>query len=204
FTYRISSTGYRVFSTEVCLLLPGLCHFVTPSPRHPVARSRFSRGLSSFSVILPLALALSLFSLGCHSLKLSSQANEKPEKADKEPALVAPSKYQLRVSQYLFRADFELKPELPLFRELADLRDQVHKEFQLPAANTIIQVHLFEDQHRYENFMHARYPDLPRRRAFFVAQPPRVGGAEDLLVYTFWGDRIRQDLRHELTHALLH
>jgi Protein of unknown function (DUF1570) len=25
-----------------------------------------------------------------------------------------------------------------------------------------------------------------------------------LMVYTYWGDRIREDLRHELTHALLH
>jgi len=42
------------------------------------------------------------------------------------------------------------------------------------------------------------------RRAFFVPQPRSVGGAEDLLVYTFWGDQVRKDLRHELTHALLH
>ena len=52
--------------------------------------------------------------------------------------------------------------------------------------------------------MQARYPDLPLRRAFFVAQPRTIGGAEDLLVYTFWGEHIQQDLRHELTHALLH
>src|SRR5438445_5221604 len=51
--------------------------------------------------------------------------------------------------------------------------------------------------------MCARAPDLPKRRAFFVAQPS-VGASEDLLVYTYWGDRIQQDLRHELTHALLH
>ena len=25
-----------------------------------------------------------------------------------------------------------------------------------------------------------------------------------MLVYTYWGDRVRQDLRHELTHAPLH
>ena len=52
--------------------------------------------------------------------------------------------------------------------------------------------------------MALKHPDLPKRRAFFVAQPRRLGGAEDLLVYTYWGDRIQQDLRHELTHALLH
>src|SRR5438034_4869221 len=52
--------------------------------------------------------------------------------------------------------------------------------------------------------MRAKYPELPKRRAFFVAQPRSVGGAEDLMVYTYWGERIQQDLRHELTHALLH
>ncbi len=52
--------------------------------------------------------------------------------------------------------------------------------------------------------MKARYPELPKRRAFFVAQPRTVGGGDELLVYTFWGERLRQDLRHELTHALLH
>lgn len=150
-----------------------------------------------------LAPALALLS-GCHSLKFSPPVVEKPERVEREPATAAPSKYQVRVSQYLFCANFELKRDLPLFQELADMREQVYKELQLPSANTIIRVHLFDDRQSYEQFMRARYPDLPKRRAFFVAQPHSVGGPEDLLVYTFWGDRIRQDLRHELTHALLH
>src|SRR5947208_2017579 len=37
-----------------------------------------------------------------------------------------------------------------------------------------------------------------------LAQPRGMSTSDDLLVYTFWGDHIRQDLRHELTHALLH
>ena len=65
-------------------------------------------------------------------------------------------------------------------------------------------VYLFEDEKRYERYMKAKYPDLPRRRAFFVAQPRSVGGSEDLMVFTFWGEHVRKDLRHELTHALLH
>ena len=158
----------------------------------------------SLWILLRLAPALSLLLLGCHSLKLSQPVVEKPEKVERDPATAAPSKYQVRVSQYLFCANFELQRDLPLFQELADMREQVYKELQLPSANTIIRVHLFDDRQNYEQFMHARYPDLPKRRAFFVAQPHSVGGAEDLLVYTFWGDRIRQDLRHELTHALLH
>src|SRR5439155_16750524 len=94
-------------------------------------------------------------SLGCHSLKLSPPVVEKLEKADKGSVPIAPAKYQLRVSQYLFLADFELKRDLALFRELADLREQVQKELQLPSADTLIHVHLFEDRPRYESFMHA-------------------------------------------------
>src|SRR5262249_10125215 len=123
---------------------------------------------------------------------------------DKEPAPGLPAKHSLRVSQYVFFSDTEMRREQPLFQELADLRDQVTKELQLPAANTVVLVYLFEDEKRYERYMKAKYPELPRRRAFFVAQPRSVGGAEDLMVFTFWGDNVRKDLRHELTHALLH
>jgi hypothetical protein len=143
------------------------------------------------------------WALGCSTFKLTPQA--KDDKADKDPALVLPGKHSQRVSQFVFLYDFEMKKEVPLFQELADLRETIYKELQLPASSTpLVQVYLFEDKDRYERFMHAKYPELPKRRAFFVAQPRTVGGAEDLLVYTYWGDRIRQDLRHELTHALLH
>jgi hypothetical protein len=148
-----------------------------------------------------LALAL-LALLGCHSLKLLGPLpTEKPVKVEKDP-VAAPSKYSLRVSQYVFLSDFELKKDLPLFEDLADLREQVYRELQLPASTSVVQVFLFEDRDRYDRFIHAKYPDLPKRRAFFVAQP-RTGG-EDLYVYTYWSDRLREDLRHELTHALLH
>ncbi len=141
---------------------------------------------------------------GCHSLKLGLLPADKGDKTEKEPALAAPGKRSIRVSQFVFYADFELNKDLPLFRDLAGLRDQVYQELQLPAANTVVQVYLFEDKNRYERFMKSRYPDLPNRRAFFVAQPRTVGTVEDLIVYTYWGDRVQQDLRHELTHALLH
>jgi hypothetical protein len=149
-----------------------------------------------------LACALGT-ALGCHALHLEQPSPDKlPPATAKAPA--PPGKYSFRVSQYLFLADFEVNHDLPLFRELASLRDQVYKELQLASADTIVQVYIFQDRDKYENFMRSRYPDLPKRRAFFVAQPRTVGGAEDLLVYTYWGDRIQEDLRHELTHALLH
>ena len=49
-----------------------------------------------------------------------------------------------------------------------------------------------------------RFPQLPPRRAYFVTDPRRPGGSDELQVYTYMGDHLRVDLRHELTHGLLH
>jgi len=155
-----------------------------------------------------IAALLPLFALGCHSFNLTNTGPERPGQALKDTQTAqgprAPSKYSWRVSQFLFLYDFELKRDQPIFRELANLREQVYKDLQLPSSMTVVQVYLFEDRDHYERFMQVKYPDLPKRRAFFVAQPRTVGNTEDLLVYTYWGDRIQEDLRHELTHALLH
>jgi hypothetical protein len=154
----------------------------------------------------PFALLL-LFvasSLGCHTFRVAPPAVEKTAKLEKDAPIAPPNKSTLRLGQFVFLSEVELKENSDLFRELKDLGEQVTRELELPEGSKLIQVYLFENRPRYERFMHDRYPDLPRRRAFFVAQPHAVGGPEDLLVYTFWGDRVRQDLRHELTHALLH
>jgi hypothetical protein len=154
-----------------------------------------SRPLHFLALMVPVC-----FLTGCHLLQVFPSKDAPGPDA---PSGV-PNKYSYRQAPFVFLADFEIPRNSPIFRDLAGLRDQVQTELRLPQANTIIQVYLFEDRERYENFMRGKYPKLPRRRAFFVAQPRRLGGAEDLLVYTYWGDRIQQDLRHELTHALLH
>lgn len=159
--------------------------------------------LSTLLLVLACSLA------GCRTLNFGGLSSDRPNDKvaqDARPVspLARPSKYSLRIAPYVFHSDFELKPELPLFKELASLRDQVYRELQLPLSTNAIDVFLFEDRDRYEKYMQAKYPDLPKRRAFFVAQPRAMGGQEELLVFTAWGDRIQQDLRHELTHALLH
>src|SRR5262245_28927405 len=90
----------------------------------------------------PLVCALRL-ALGCNSLK---PVPPPIEKVEREPTLGLPGKQSWRLSQYVFLHDFELQHDLPLFQELARLRDQVYKELQLPAANTVVQVYLFEDR----------------------------------------------------------
>lgn len=142
-------------------------------------------------------------SIACNSAGKSEQIIIPVGSVVANPALPgkAPPK---RVSQFVFYSDTALKENTPLFQELSTLRDQIYGELQLPPSNMVVQVYLFNDQDHYERYMKFRYPELPKRRAFFIAQPRSAGGPEDLTVYTFWGDHIRQDLRHELTHALLH
>jgi hypothetical protein len=142
---------------------------------------------------------------GCHSLGLlyRDRAADGAGRDRAVPGVPTPSKC-FRLSPYLFCADFEVDRNLPLFADLVGLRDQVYKELHLPPGSAVVQVYLFETEEHYRRFMGARYPRLPARRAFFVAEPRPLGGGDELLVYTFWGDRVQQDLRHELTHALLH
>ncbi len=143
--------------------------------------------------------------VGCPHLKsvVIPGSGDKADKAAKE-SVARPSKDSFRLSQYVISSDLEMKRDAPLFKELSALRDQVYRELRLAGADTLVHVYLFGDKERYDRYIRAKYPDLPERRAFFVAQPHAVGGGEDLMVFTFWSDRVRQDLRHELTHALLH
>src|SRR5262245_10773156 len=87
--------------------------------------------------------------VGCHSFPLAPMTNER---IDRENVPGAPSKFSYRVSQFVFLSDFELQKNLPIFKELANLREQVYKELQLPSSNMIVQVYLFEDKERYERF----------------------------------------------------
>ena len=155
-----------------------------------------------YSWLLLSMLSCAPLFAGCNLFPHFNSASN--ERVEKEPAAWLPGKNSFRVSQFVFMSDMELRRDQPLFKELGILREQVYRELKLPPSNTEVFVCLFEDREHFEKFMQAKYPYLPKRRAFFVAQPRRLGGAEDLMVYTYWGDRIQQDLRHELTHALLH
>ncbi|MBA4063709.1 MAG: hypothetical protein C0501_08350 [Isosphaera sp.] len=159
------------------------------------------------------ALALGVCALfgGCETVRPA--ASPEPVARSAEPApppapppSAAPGRHATRLGPYVFYHDFELDRDDPLFTALEALPDQVYRELRLPPANAVIQVFLFDTQERYERYMFAektgRYRHLPSRRAYFITEP-RGGGADELKVFTWMGDHLRTDLRHELTHALL-
>lgn len=159
---------------------------------------------------------------GCHALKglnrIPKQVDEKKENITgkgestyehpwkwigSDPIPVENGK-SFRLPPYVFIPDFELDRKMPLFRELADLRDRVYRELELSESGKIIKVYLFKTRKSFRKYIKKQFPQLPERRAFFVAQPLGHPHGEDLMVFTYWSDEIEQDLRHELTHALLH
>src|SRR4051795_11506476 len=113
---------------------------------------------------------------------------------------LVPTKYQTRIGPYAVFTGAPMAPDAPAIRHLQSLDHQLQTTLNLridPADNPI-EVYVLSDRKAFTHFLTFYYPELPPRRAFFLAQGPRR------VVYTFLGDRLEEDLRHEATHALLH
>ncbi len=109
-----------------------------------------------------------------------------------------PTRRAMENEHLLVRSDLKLPKDHTLLRELDGLRDVIADTLHLPVQKQPVTIYLFSDEVRYAQYLHARYPLLPPRRAYFV------GTSKELAVYTFWGEKIQEDLRHEYTHGVLH
>lgn len=171
---------------------------VRPAPTPVLARTLLGRrGLLALGGLLLTEM------LGCHSLNLVNRTQQAAKsETEVEGPPTTPNKFSMRIAPCVFFSDVELKREDPLFQDLKTLPEQIYRELRLTPSDAVVQVYLFEDKKRYDRYMKTKH-NLPERRAFFVKQERRMSGQQDLLIYTYRGPRIQQDLRHELTHALL-
>ena len=112
--------------------------------------------------------------------------------------LTLPAQNTLVRDQLVIHSDFPLAAHHRLFEELTAQRADLCRQLALPCSDEPIQVYLFETPERFEGFMRLHHPEFPDRRAFFVETDTR------LAVYAQWGDRMADDLRHEVTHGYLH
>jgi hypothetical protein len=112
--------------------------------------------------------------------------------------LTPPDRNTLVRDQLVIHGDFPLAAHHRLFDELTAQRAELCKRLALPCSDEPIQVYLFETTERFQGFMRLHYPQFPDRRAFFVETDAR------LTIYAQWGDRMAEDLRHEVTHGYLH
>lgn len=99
---------------------------------------------------------------------------------------------------FAIHSNFPIRKGAPLVRELEELRTEIQRTLQLPEQRDPVALYLFSDQEAYRRYMHATWPNLPPRRAYFV------GTSRELAVYSYHSPKVEEDLRHEFTHGLLH
>lgn len=109
-----------------------------------------------------------------------------------------PERRVLMREPLVIHSDFEVPPHHRLLEELQAQQDELLTKLGLPSSDEPIHVYLFPTARRYNEFMQNRYPEFPSRRAFFVETDTR------LAVFAHWGDRVAEDLRHEVAHGYLH
>lgn len=109
-----------------------------------------------------------------------------------------PVRHSIVRDQLVIHNDFGLTPQHRLIEELAAQRADVAELLQLPLTEEPIHVFLFNSAEAFQAFIDRHHPNLPQRRAFFVETDTR------LAVYAHWGDRVAEDLRHEVAHGYLH
>jgi hypothetical protein len=112
------------------------------------------------------------------------------------PAL--PARNNVVLEQLVLYSDSPLPEHHRLLDELRAQRTQLSTKLALPVSNEPIHVYLFPSAERLDAFMRVKFPDVPQRRAFFVESDARLS------VYAYWGDRVAEDLRHEVAHGYLH
>lgn len=136
-------------------------------------------------LVLPLASLV----VGCATVKPPSSGT----------ALV-PTEYQIRTGPYCVFTNTPMAADAPAIRNLQSLKEQVEVTLgvRVPAGSDPIEVYILESAEAFRHFLTFYFPELPARRAFFLAQGKRR------VVYTYQGSRLDEDLRHEATHALLH
>ncbi len=112
--------------------------------------------------------------------------------------MALPGKNQIIRDQLVIFSDVKLPRRHRLLDDLVAGREDVCQQLGLPTSDEPINVYLFKDESQYRSFMDERYPEFPDRRAIFVQDDTTLN------VYAFWGERVAEDLRHEVTHGYLH
>src|SRR4051794_4251546 len=107
---------------------------------------------------------------------------------------------ETKTGPYAVYSSFPLKADSPAIRSLGALERDIEANLGIRVRDEepSIKVYILNDRQSFAHFLKFYYPELPPRRAFFLAQ------GSQRVVYTFMGDRLEEDLRHEATHALLH
>jgi len=100
---------------------------------------------------------------------------------------------------FVCRANFPLAGlDNGLFRELAQLQDDLVRALGIRPATEPIELYLFRDAASHRAYVSHYFPRVPYRRALYIKS------AGPGMVFAHRGEQFEVDLRHECTHALIH
>ena len=111
---------------------------------------------------------------------------------------VLPTEKTLIRDQLIINSDFNLPKRHRLLDELTLRRADIATRLDLPVSDEPINVYLFDQELTFRRFMEAEFPDFKSRRALFVKNDTNLN------IFAYWGPRVGEDLRHEVTHGYLH
>jgi hypothetical protein len=114
------------------------------------------------------------------------------------PRLTLPNRNTIVCQQLTIHSDFPLPEYQRLLDQLVIEREDINRQLQLPISAVPIHIYLFDNEPHFRSFMRLHHPDFPTRRAFFLETKTRME------IYAQGGERMTEDLRHEVTHGYLH
>jgi hypothetical protein len=137
-----------------------------------------------------LAVCTTLFLVAAASCSMLSEHVTEP---------LVPTRHQVRSGGFILFSNSPLKDDPPAVPTLLALERDLakHLDFRPRADEDPVEIYILDDKNSFIHFLKFYYPELPPRRAFFLAQ------GNQRVVYTYSSPRLEEDLRHEATHALL-
>lgn len=104
------------------------------------------------------------------------------------------------VGSVRYHADYSLEMEYDILRELSNIQKDLKQYLAIPAPKETIEVFFFRSDDAYRKFLAYEFPEAPfDRRALYIKKPGGPG-----MVMIVGGPDMKEDLRHEMTHAFLH
>jgi hypothetical protein len=112
---------------------------------------------------------------------------------------LVPTRYQVRSGRFIVFSNSPIAADSPAVHCLEGLERDLkqHLDYHPFGDGDPVEIYVLDNRNAFTHFLKFYYPELPPRRAFFLAQ------GDHRAIYTYTNPRLEEDLRHEATHALL-
>ena len=98
-----------------------------------------------------------------------------------------------------YHADFSLEKEYDILRELSCIQKDLSQYLAIGHPKETIEVFFFSSKDKYSKFLANELPEAPQDRQALYVKQEGPG-----MVVILRGPDMKEDLRHEMTHAFLH